>query len=463
MLFTPRRTVAVNYQFHPNILIKEVGMKRKITVLVMAGFWIAAVGLFACGREQAVDVREVMAQPKEFVGSDTCRNCHLEHYDSWKSTLHSRMLIDVRENPYAILADMNPDLIRADLEKVKDRLKVPVEDVYIPTKDEILYTIGTQWKQRYIVQKDGTYHVAPVQYNIATKRWVNYYDDAWDKRDWLVRCGGCHATGVDLDNYTFAETSIGCEACHGPGSQHTALPRTALFEKRETIINPAKLTAGVAVQICGSCHTRGNAKHETYPEAGWPVGFTPGMVMEPIYESSYDKADMRRLYPDYASRSHHQQYIDWMQSEHAVQGVTCTSCHSVHRLGISPTRFQTKEAGSSQCLSCHTMVNANRAHSIHSFANCLGCHMPRIASTAEPNDIRSHTFNARAPMDTIDDPNLPNSCQICHYHKDDDLAELQRKYEILTQLPQPQGMMIPAVTYDTFTERPGTAPVASPE
>lgn len=434
-------------------------MKRLTTLLVFAGLLIGVSMLVSCGREQPVDLKAVLSQSKTFVGSETCRSCHLEHYDSWKMTLHSRMLIDVRENPNAIVADMNPELIRADLEKIKDKLKVPVEDVYIPAREEVLYVIGTQWKQRYVVKSEDIYHVAPVQFNIATQRWVNYYDDAWDKRDWLVRCGGCHATGVDLKKYTFSEPAVGCEACHGPGSQHTSLPRSAVFEKRETIVNPAKLTAGIAVQICGSCHTRGNSKMEEHKEAGWPVGYTPGMVLEPIYESSYDKADMRRLYPDFASRSHHQQYIDWIQSKHAVQGVTCTSCHAVHRMGIAPTRFQTKQAGSSQCLSCHTMINANRAHSIHSFANCLGCHMPRIASTAEPNDIRSHTFNARPPMDAIDNPELPNSCQICHYHKDDDLKELQRKFEILTQMPPPQGRMIPGVTQDTIKQ--GEEPAAT--
>ncbi len=425
-------------------------MSKKFAVLIISVFIGSMFFLTACSPDPQANVEEVMAQPKTYIGSEECKRCHLEHYDSWKMTLHSRMLINVRENPHAILADMDPDLIRADLKKIEDQLRGPLEDVYIPTPDEILYVIGTQWKQRYILEIDGRYHVAPVQYNIQTKRWVNYYDDAWDERDWLVRCGGCHATGVDLDNYTFSETSIGCEACHGPGSQHVGLPRTAVFEKRETIVNPAKLTAGIAVQICGSCHTRGRSKHPDYTEAGWPVGFKPGMVMEPIYDSSYDLADMRRLFPDFSSRSHHQQYIDWFQSEHATQGVTCTSCHAVHRLGMAPTRFQTKEAGSSQCLSCHTMINPNRAHSIHSFANCLGCHMPRIASTAEPNDIRSHTFNARPPMETLDEPGLPNSCQICHYHKDDDINELQRKYEILTQLPQPQGVMIPPVTHDTL-------------
>lgn len=420
-------------------------------------FLLLSVGIImffsACQNNQQADTSAVLSQPKTFVGSQTCKACHLEHYDSWQMTLHSRMLISVSDNPHAIIADMNPDLIRADLKKIEDKLKTPVDEVYIPDPSEILYVIGTQWKQRYIVKKDDKYHVAPVQYNVATRRWVNYHDHDWKERDWLERCGGCHATGVDLDNYTFSEPAIACEACHGAGSRHAALPITALFEKRDNIVNPAKLTAGVAVQICGSCHTRGNSKHPDYPKAGWPVGYEPGMVLEPIYESSYDKADMRRLYPDFSSRSHHQQYIDWIQSEHAQQGVTCTSCHSVHRLGIAPTRFQTKEAGSSQCLSCHTMVNANRAHSIHSFANCLGCHMPRMASTAEPNDIRNHTFRARPPMETLNDPERPNSCQICHYHKDEDVHEMQRKYEILTQLPKPQGQMIPPVSMDTLKAR----------
>jgi hypothetical protein len=425
-----------------------MGGRRQLIVLVCGVLTILV--LISCGREQPADMQTVMAQPKSYVGSEQCKSCHLEHYDSWKMTLHSRMLIDTRENPHAIQGDMNPELIRADLEKIQDKLKIPLENIYIPRPDEILYVIGTQWKQRFVVEKGGVLYVAPVQYNVATKRWVNYEEAAWDQRDWLVRCGGCHATGVDLERRTFSEPSIGCEACHGPGSRHLALPRTAVFEKRDTIVHPAKMTASVAVQICGSCHTRGKTKHPEYKDAGWPVGYRPGMTLEPIYQNSYELADMRRLYPDFSSRSHHQQYIDWIQSEHAVQGVACTSCHAVHRLGIAPTRFQTKEAGSSQCLTCHSMLNNNRAHSIHSFANCLGCHMPRIASTAEPHDLRAHTFNARPPMKTLENPELPNSCQICHYHRNESVEEMQRKFEILTQLPKPQGQMIPPISMDTL-------------
>jgi hypothetical protein len=375
----------------------EARMARKTSLTTVVVLLATVLVLAACGRERTEDVQSIMEQPKTFVGSVNCRGCHLEHYDSWKMTLHSRMLIDVRENPLAIVADMNPDLIRADLEKIQDKLKVPVEDVYIPSRDEILYVIGTQWKQRYVVQRDGTYHVAPVQYNIETKRWVNYYEDAWDERDWLVRCGGCHATGVDLPSYTFNEPSIGCEACHGPGSQHAALPRDAVFERRETIVNPAKMTAGIAVQICGSCHTRGNSKHPDYKEAGWPVGSRREWCWSrstPAPLTGRHAPPLSRLRLPFAPPAVYR--LDPVQACRARRDLHVLPCRAPPG-HIAPTRFQTKEAGSSQCLSCHTMISANRAHSIHSFGNCLGCHMPRIASTAEPNDIRSHTFDAGLP------------------------------------------------------------------
>ena len=42
-----------------------------------------------------------------------------------------------------------------------------------PENEDVKYTIGSQWKQRYLVQKDGTYYIAPTQFNIDTGRWVN--------------------------------------------------------------------------------------------------------------------------------------------------------------------------------------------------------------------------------------------------------------------------------------------------
>jgi len=420
-------------------------MKCRNLVFAFLLFAVATV-LTACGGEQPIDMEALKSKPQTFVGAETCKMCHLEHYDSWKMTLHSRMLQDAQDNKDAIVTEIDEKKIREDLAKLGDKLKVPADKIYVPTVDEIKYTIGSQWKQRYLVEKDGMLYIAPTQYNLDSGEWVNYHEADWDKRPWIYGCGGCHATGVDLEKNTFSEPGTACEACHGKGSWHAALPKTAVFEKRQTIVNPAKLTMGMSVQICGSCHNRGKAtKNE---KASWPVGYEPGKALETYFKStSFAAGDVRHIYANEFSKGHHQQYIDWVQSKHYTEGVTCTSCHFVHQMGMPPTRSQTVFAGSKQCLSCHDVINNNLAHSIHSFGNCVGCHMPRIARSALSGDIHSHVFVALLPKDTLANSAVPNSCQTCHKHKDADLNKLQQAFDTLNQLPKPQGIMTLPVEY----------------
>lgn len=400
---------------------------------------LTVVFMASCGVEQPVDVKTLTSNPKDFVGSDTCKKCHLEHYDSWKMTLHSRMTQDARANQDVIVANFDEKKIRADLAMLSKKLKVPADKIHVPKIEDIRYTIGSQWKQRYIVEKGGDLFIAPVQYNTETHRWVNYHEADWDKRPWLLKCGGCHATGVDLEKKTIVETGVSCESCHGKGSWHAALPKTAVFEKRQTIINPAKLTMGVAVQICGSCHNRG--KSTQHKGAGWPVGYEPGKALEAFYKStSFKGGDVKHVYANEFSKGHHQQYIDWQQSVHYKEGVTCTSCHYVHQIGLPPTRSQTISAGSKQCFECHVMINKVQTHNIHSFANCIGCHMPRIAKSAESGDIHSHVFKTLLPIDTIKNPKIPNSCQTCHKHKNADLKKLHKQaFKTSTELDELLG------------------------
>lgn len=391
----------------------------------------------ACG-ETPIDVKALKSQPKKYVGSDTCKLCHLEHYDSWKMTLHSRMMQDAKKNQDAIIVPIDEKKIRDDLAKITG-LKVPADKIFIPKVDDILYTIGSQWKQRFIVKKDDKLYITPIQYYVKNNTWANYNEATWDKKPWILGCGGCHATGVDLEKNTFIEPGVGCEACHGKGSWHAALPKAAVFEKRETIVNPAKLTMGVEVQICGSCHNRG--KSTQHKEAEWAVGYEPGKALEAYFKSvSFAGGNVKDVYANEFSKGHHQQYIDWVQSKHADEGVTCTSCHYVHQIGVPPTRSQTQAAGSKQCLSCHQVINNNQAHSIHSFANCVGCHMPKIATSALSGDLHSHVFVTLLPSDTLKNPVIPNSCQTCHKHKNQDLKQLQAVYDALTVLPKPVGM-----------------------
>lgn len=393
-------------------------MKAKALTAVLA-IGVMVLVLTACGGEKPIDVKAIMAQPQAYVGSNTCKMCHLEHYDSWKMTLHSRTLQDAQNNRDAVVVDFDPDKIRKGLKGLGDK-------VSIPKLEEIRYTIGSQWKQSYIVEKNKSLYVAPVQYNIETHSWSAYHEADWDQRDWSLKCAGCHTTGVDLEKKTFVEPAVGCEACHGKGSWHAALPKTAVFEKRQTIVNPAKLTMGVSAQICGSCHNRGTSTK--VKEADWPVGYAPGRALEPYYESNvYPEGDVKSYYAKDFIQGHHQQYLDWLQSQHVNEGVTCTSCHYVHQIGLPPTRSQTVGAGSRQCFECHNQLNKTAAHAIHTFANCVGCHMPKIAISAESGAVHSHVFICLKPKDTLKNPKLPNSCQACHAHKNDDMKKLQEK------------------------------------
>ena len=100
-------------------------MKGKASAAMMLG--LSALLVFGCGGEPSVDVKQLMAQPKTYVGSDTCKMCHLEHYDSWKMTLHSRMTQDAQKNRDVIIADFDEKRIREDLAKLGDKLKVPAD------------------------------------------------------------------------------------------------------------------------------------------------------------------------------------------------------------------------------------------------------------------------------------------------------------------------------------------------
>ena len=180
----------------------------------------------------------------KFVGAKTCKKCHERRYLEWRTSLHSRMMRDVKLDPLANIGDF----------------ETPSKDRTF-NKEEIVYTLGSEWKQQYLKKEGDKLIVLPAQYNVTSGKWVPYFPDAPGKRDWFTECAGCHATGVDPEQKTFVDMGIGCEACHGPGGNHVeAVPGYGI----PTIIKADRLTPAQASQICGSCHTRGRDKEGGY-------------------------------------------------------------------------------------------------------------------------------------------------------------------------------------------------------
>lgn len=379
---------------------------KKLTPLIIGGVFAVTIAV--------VIITVIMLRPKDvpegkfknmvnaaYVGSMECKKCHERKFLDWTTTLHSRMIQDAKANPRVIIGDFkSPNKIR------------------IFKKDDVDYTIGNRWMQQYLKKTGDDYEVLPASYHISTNRWVEYPQN----RSWFKECAGCHATGVDPVKKTFKEPGIGCEACHGPGSNH--IKAISGFETT-TIVNPTRLTSAQAAQVCGSCHARGmdtSAGHHPYPVEYMGVRGTGNLLLH--FNFFDQKSNPELFWPSGDAKVSYTQYTDWKQSEHAKSGITCTSCHLVHK---GSTNFQTKLEGDNLCKSCHSTTDKKMAHKIHTFGMCIGCHMPKTGTIADVGDIRSHTFKFISPelsMKKGGVKNQPNSCSGCHHHKDTPLEDL---------------------------------------
>ena len=300
-----------------------------------------------------------------------------------------------------------------------------------PIDHEMKWTLGGNgyWKQRYFIVIGNSTYISPVQYNETTHQYVTYHPENWydefdaplyqsvdtlwddvDKGDsWDRRCAGCHSTGVDVefDDDTgewkagYIQMNMGCEACHGPAGDH---PEAALGGDEDLmIVNPADLSKERGEDVCGSCHIRGasvgvmGGKTFGYPatvaEKGDFMTFRPGDDVLDLYdvttaaskyhgwESTWRGAhgsDVAPYETFVASKSHHQQILDYWESPHS-QGehagdMTCFSCHDLHlanKWGIV-TELVESDSGWSECDNPQDDVVVQTQNDDNSL--CLACH-----------------------------------------------------------------------------------------
>jgi hypothetical protein len=372
-----------------------------------------------------------------FVGSETCKKCHERTFLEWRTSLHSRMMRDVKIEPLANIGDFQSP-----------------SDARTFTKEGVAYVLGSQWKQQYLQKKGDDLIVLPAQYNVFTGEWKLYYPDKPAKRDWFKECAGCHATGVNPEKKTFVEMGVSCEACHGPGSNHVeALPGFEI----PTIIQASRLTPALAAQICGSCHTGGHDKSGKY---AYPLEYQiyKGEAnIRLFFDEATGISNPDRFWPSGESRHSNQQYLDWKTSEHAKVGVTCITCHDVHRsssalqaVGEVPNplviiRSKTRLFEDKLCRSCHSTVQNRSVHRIHTFGSCVRCHMPRVAKIGEAGDAHSHTFRFMFPQATLNAGGIdqqPNACNACHHHKETPVEALAGFLEAAKKNDMPKPFIV---------------------
>ena len=322
---------------------------------------------------------------------------------------------------------------------------------------EIKYTFGLDPLQQYLVEfPDGRLQALSIAWDSRPKeqggqRWFHLYpnevirhDDFlhWTKlnQNWNFMCAECHSTGVHK-NYdaakdrfatSWAEISVGCEACHGRGSRHVAWARdrqsrrpfgkdddpdkglVVRFDERTNIAWPLNHATGNAqrsaapatlrkeVETCGLCHARRGVFSEDWVPGRW---LSDTHVVSPIARGLY-QADGQMLDEVY-------NYGSFKQSKMFAAGVTCSDCHDPHSAKL---RFP----GDNTCLQCHSSdVYANDRHTRHASVNpplaCISCHMP--TRTYMVVDVR-HDHSFRIPRPDISAKlGTSNACNDCHADK----------------------------------------------
>src|SRR4029453_14573343 len=209
--------------------------------------------------------------PRAYVGSAACRQCHAAIYERWSKTRMANVVRDPREHPDAIIPD----------------LSIPNELVTFK-KDDIAFVYGSKWKQRYFTKVGNDYYPLGAQWDVTNRVWRPYLvapnTDWWvvhypadnNQRPTGPLCDGCHSVNYDVRTKQVTEWNVGCEKCHGPGSEHVAR------QGRTTIVNPARLDPISAVDVCIQCHSQG--KPHVNPVEGryfdWPVGFRVGLKLK---------------------------------------------------------------------------------------------------------------------------------------------------------------------------------------
>ena len=352
-----------------------------------------------------------------YVGSKACQPCHADVYRRWNQTPMANVVRPLAQSPPSLFPEPSTN---------------PVFPFHA---QDVAFVYGSLWKQRFFKKVGDDYFPLPVQWEVANKKWSKYFvpatGDWWTsfyppdnmQRPTGPTCDGCHSVGYDIHTKQVAEWNVGCERCHGPGSEHAA------SKTRESIVNPARMDAIAASDTCIQCHSQGRPR--TIPLEGkyydWPVGYTVGLRLADFWQLEERKPGETDFYyfADGTAHKNRMQGNDFTQSLMYRRGLTCFSCHDVHGTN---NYAQLIKPATSLCLDCHGPSSPNgphaptiEAHTHHkagsSGSACVACHMPAIQTEGVPGVfVHAHTFKV-IPPEMTDRNKVPNPCTSCHTDK----------------------------------------------
>lgn len=361
-----------------------------------------------------------------FVGSEKCVSCHEIEYRDWRGSHHQ--LAMQTANSETVLGDFNNASLKYN--DSRTRFIMDSSRFLVETKNEtgelqsfeVTHAFGITPLQQYLVETPGgrkqalpfAWDTRPLNdggqrwYAVYTEDDIDYADPLhWTGRyfNWNYMCAECHSTNVETgydvesDSFTttFSEISVGCEACHGPGSTHTNQAQQNAFDSTwglavdlddrkdaAWVINPesgmaSRSTPNISKQqpeSCGRCHSRRSIFAREY-EYGKPLSDTHRVSL----------LDEHLYFADGRIQDEVYVYGSFVQSKMYAAGVTCSDCHNPHsgELHAGPNPNDT-------CAQCHLAAKfASIEHQGEANEQCVDCHMPATIYMGV-DDRRDHSF-----------------------------------------------------------------------
>jgi predicted CXXCH cytochrome family protein len=161
----------------------------------------------------------------------------------------------------------------------------------------------------------------------------------------LKQCFDCHSTHFTLQGTQIVDlrAGVGCQNCHGPGSQHVAAMESGGSEVN--LRYPSENSTPMdEVRLCGACHRL-------------PEDLSPGEIVR-------SNRELPRM-----------QSVGLLQSRCFTEsaGLSCSTCHDPHASAHVATRASYEQT----CFACHSQPSQTTCPTTKS-QGCVQCHMPQI-------------------------------------------------------------------------------------
>ncbi|TDR23453.1 multiheme c-type cytochrome [Marinicella litoralis] len=450
-----------------------------VLLIIMGIFWL---------REPAPEVFHA-----DFVGSQVCGDCHWINYDAWKISPHHNIAHEPKEN--TIVGNFSSGQYYLPQQNIEDSNAPPVAKMYQRqgeyfmalrdqgsnafTEFKIDKVIGYQYRQTYLTQEvGGVLRRLPIQWSVPRQSFFAYWNeqeqspqsvhDLWEQMKpmnsaWNLYCARCHTTNlqeISKDNaHTVAdvqwtEIGVGCEVCHGPGSQHVDymqghpinrmaswLDQNLLNKTAPFIINAGKQEQGFALSVCARCHGADIFRKRQPLYRNYKPGFDQHGQLNDL-SAYFTEAPLEpgrtvptiEVWPDGRPKGLGTMFRSFADSSHyQATDMRCYTCHDPHnnKKPASTGLLRATEQSNEFCLSCHQNIEENlAAHTNHTAGKkgsfCYDCHMPKNML----NQVSGVTHLVRTHnMGSIPNPllskklgveNSPNACHDCHQDQSQD-------------------------------------------